>query len=159
MLEIENTTSDINFVRSVTLPIIAHSHIGQSDIHGFGLFSDRNIEKDDVLCFLDGQVIAKSKYDKIQKIVSTGLGDYQKYFFMECNYLDEKNILARSLRTSYSYINHSIMPNVVLKYFPMRIVALSNISKKTEITIDYRKEPLTDEYLKRDDKTFLKGNV
>jgi len=151
----DDITKSLEFVCSITLPIILDSHINKSHVHGFGLFTEKKILKGDILCLLDGQVISKNKYNEIQEIMTSKVGKYKNYFFMECNYISKDKIIARTLRTSYSYINHSRTPNVALDYFPLKVVALTNIDKGEEILIDYRKEPLTEEYLMRSDKTFL----
>lgn len=146
---------NIEFVRRVTLNTILDTVIKESEIHGFGLFSKNKIYVGTILCNLDGQVLLKSEYDNIESEISKNIRDYSNYFFMECNYLDDRKVLSRNMRTSYSYINHSRDPNVEIKYFPIRVVAIKEINKGEELTIDYRKEPLTKDYLIRKEKSFL----
>jgi len=147
--------SNLKDVREITLDNIINTVISESDIHGFGLFATQEILNETILCNLDGQVIDREHYASIEKRLSLAAKGIEKYLFMECNYINEKQILARTFRTKYSYINHSFKPNVELRYFPIRIVAIKNIDIGEELTIDYRNEPLTDQYLSRPEKAFL----
>ena len=47
------------------------------------------------------------------------------------------------------------MPNVEIKYNPIRIETIKQINKNDEIVIDYNKEPLKKEYLDDKEKGFL----
>lgn len=148
-------TKNIDFVRSHTLDSIENTQILESNIHGFGLVATKLISKGHCLCELDGQVIDKSKYDETEAMLTPLIPQYMKFFFMECNYLEDDKLLVRNIRTKYSYINHSRTPNTEIKLNPMRLVAIQDISKGTELTIDYRNEPLSEAYLARPDKQFL----
>ena len=150
-----DVTKNLDIVRSVTLNNIPQTEIAQSKLHGFGLFATEKINNDQVLCMLDGQVVSKEAYENIEKTIDvTSLG-YENYFYMECNYIDGNNILARLMRTKYSYINHGREANVEVQYEPMRIVCIKDILPGDELVIDYRKEPLGEAYLAREDKGFL----
>ena len=92
-------------------------------------------------------------YEKLRKIIN--LGEYQDYIFMEWNALDPKTLLVRAFRTKYSYINHSSVPNVEIKYSPIRIEVIKNIDEHEEIVIDYSKEPLSEEYKADKEKSFI----
>lgn len=151
----EDATKNLAFVRAHTLDNIDSTKIDQSGIHGFGLFATSTIEAGTVLCALDGQVIERKHYAEIEDLVSPLISKYRKFFFMECNYLEDDRLLIRNIRTKYSYINHSRTPNTELMFDPMRVVALVRIWPDEELTIDYRKEPLTEAYLRRPDKKFL----
>lgn len=147
---------DYHFIKKNTINNIRQGYIAPSEIHGFGLFSNINIDKGDILCILDGQIMSWEKYNSIQKVVSPILtSPYEQYIFMEWNALDEDTLLVRSLRTKYSYINHSQTPNTEIFYHPLRIVAIEDIDKDQEILIDYRKEPLNYEYIKNHGSTYL----
>jgi|TARA_B100000809_G_C15045110_1_gene496962 SET domain-containing protein len=148
---------DLNDVREFTLNNIQDTEINESNIHGFGLFATNPIKKGSILCNLDGQIIEQGIYNQICKQLKPSIIAVEKYLFMECNYINETEILARTFRTKYSYINHSFRPKVVIKYFPIRIVAIVDIELGDELTIDYRCEPLTKEYLSRPEKQFLQG--
>ncbi|MBT1074264.1 SET domain-containing protein-lysine N-methyltransferase [Geobacter grbiciae] len=56
-------------------------------------------------------------------------------------------LLVRPFRTKYGFINHSRRPNLRLERDPLRIVAATEIGKGAELTLDYRNEPLPEEYL------------
>jgi SET domain-containing protein len=151
----EDVTKNLAFVRAHTLDNIDSTKINQSGIHGFGLFATSIIEASTVLCVLDGQVVEHKHYAEVEALVSPFISKYRKFFFMECNYLEDDRLLIRNIRTKYSYINHSRTPNTKLILDPMRVVAMERIKPDEELTIDYRQEPLTEAYLQRPDKKFL----
>ena len=132
---------------------IRNTYIDISSIHGFGLFAKKPIQAGAILCELDGQKMDWGHYEKLRRTIN--LGEYQDYIFMEWNALDPKTLLVRAFRTKYSYINHSKMPNVEIKYNPIRIETIKQINKNDEIVIDYNKEPLKKEYLDDKEKGFL----
>jgi SET domain-containing protein len=148
---------NLSHVRELTLDNISGTQINKSDIHGFGLFAIEKIKQGTILCVLDGQIIEKKTYDHICASLLTSVKDIAPYLFMECNYLNDHEILARTFRTKYSYINHSSMPNVSIRYHPIRIVVSQDISPGTELTINYLQEPLTKAYLAKPEKQFLQG--
>lgn len=117
-------------------------HIENSHIHGYGLFSDACIDSGVVLGLLDGQLIPWELHQKYD-------------LTLEWNAIDKNTLLVRPYRTKYSYINHHRSPNLVLLYDPLRIVALKSISEGEELTLDYRKEPLPDEYIESKGKFYL----
>lgn len=147
---------DIKFVKRHIVDNIKECYIDVSNIHGFGLFAKDKIKTETVLCELDGQVLTWEKYEDIKESLREYIvAPYDKYFFMEWNALSENILLVRSLRTKYSYINHSIEPNVKVIYKPLRIITIRDIEKDEELTIDYRNEPLSSIYLKSKSKGFL----
>ena len=77
----------------------------------------------------------------------------------EWNALSEKELLFRPYRTKYSFINHSRQPNVVLKTDPashrLYLMVCQDIPSLSELTLDYRLEPLPIEYLKGHGATYL----
>ncbi len=145
-----------DFIEKNIIDNIPHGYIAPSKIHGYGLFAKVDIHEGDILCTLDGQIVSWDMYqilvnnlrDKVQE-------PYDQYFFMEWNALDETTLLVRSLRTKYSYINHDRHPNTQLKKYPLRIVAVHDIKRDTEITLDYRCEPLHPDYIKIYGATYL----
>ncbi|MDU2009698.1 SET domain-containing protein-lysine N-methyltransferase [Campylobacter concisus] len=148
-----DVTKNIDFINETIINNINFTYIAESKIHGFGLFANKNLDSGTILCFLDGQVMSWDHYDEIAK--SINLGKYQNYIFMEWNALSNKTLLVRAFRTKYSYINHSSVPNVEIKYNPIRIETIKQINKNDEIVIDYNKEPLKKEYLDDKEKGFL----
>lgn len=132
---------------------IRNTYIDISSIHGFGLFAKKPIQAGAILCELDGQKMDWAHYEKLKKTIN--LGEYQDYIFMEWNALDTKTLLVRAFRTKYSYINHSKTPNVAIKYDPIRIEAARDIGEHDELTIDYSKEPLSEEYKNDKEKSFI----
>ena len=119
------------------------SEIRSSDIHGDGLFSTHSINQGLVLGKLDGQKVPGSMHPDFLNALS------------EWNAIGEGELLVRHFRTKYSFINHSRNPNLVIKYFPIRVVALRSISVGEELTLDYRKEPLSDEYIREKGQYYL----
>lgn len=114
---------------------LKNTYISKSSIHGNGLFASMNLSQGVILGVLDGQYIT--------------WGLHKEYdFTLEWNAITKDLLLVRSYRTKYSFINHSRTPNLIVKYNPIRIETLKNILKDEELTLDYRKEPLPDEYIK-----------
>ena len=147
---------DYHFIKKNTINNIKQGYIAPSEIHGFGLFAKVNIDKNDILCVLDGQILSWEKYHNIQNNVSHLIkSPYEQYIFMEWNALDEDTLLVRPFRTKYSYINHSRSPNIKIIHYPLRIVAISDIKLDEEIIIDYREEPLNYEYIKNHGSMYL----
>ena len=147
---------DINFVKRHTIDNIKECYIDISNIHGFGLFAKHNIKSEIILCELDGQILTWEKYEDIKESLREYIiTPYDKYFFMEWNALNENILLVRSLRTKYSYINHSREPNVKIIYDPLRIITLRDIDQDEELILDYRNEPLSSMYLKSKSKEFI----
>ncbi len=147
---------DYHFIKKNTINNIKQGYIAPSEIDGFGLFAKVNIDCGDILCILDGQIVSWDMYHEIQKNLTLYMeSPYEKYIFMEWNALDENTLLVRSLRTKYSYINHSRKPNVEILHHPLRVVAIKDINIDEELTIDYRKESLNYEYIQNHGSTYL----
>jgi SET domain-containing protein len=119
---------------------ICHSEIKKSKIHGNGLFATSNLKKNTILGILDGQIV-----------------EWKKEFYepFEWNALEKNVILVRPIRTKYSYINHSRNPNLALFKYPLRIITILDVHVNEELTIDYRKEPLPEDYLLGHGATYL----
>jgi SET domain-containing protein len=125
---------------------IHNTEIKKSKIHGYGLFATTLIKSGSILCILDGQIVSWSSYDRVSS--TKPFGDYSDNLFMEWNFLEHNVIMFRPFRTKYSFINHSIDPNVILRRYPVTLISIQDIHKGEEITIDYRKEPLNYNYAK-----------
>ncbi|MEM3335623.1 MAG: SET domain-containing protein [Thermoplasmata archaeon] len=63
--------------------------------------------------------------------------------------------MVRPLRTKYSFINHSRTPNLEIDFATMEVKALRNIAKGEELTLDYRKECLSQEYWQKHGCSYL----
>ncbi|HET7268258.1 MAG TPA: SET domain-containing protein [Oleiagrimonas sp.] len=123
--------------------------IGASAVHGHGLFASRRIESGAVIGLLDGQLVDWSSYDVMEQ--ANPFGDHGADLFMEWNALSTDTLLVRPFRTKYSFINHDREPNACLAHEPLRVIAARAIAVDEEITLDYRQEPLRNEYLAKAD--------
>lgn len=121
---------------------LKYTIIQPSKIHGNGLFAVNSIPSGTELGELDGQVIPESLHNKL------GLT-------LEWNAIQENVLLVRPYRTKYSYINHSRTPNLKLVGYPLKVVTLTTISEGEELTLDYRKEKLSEEYIDKKGKYYL----
>ena len=126
---------------------IPNTKIAESAIHGKGLFSNVAIPTGAILAVLDGQLIPIVR----QHIVSADICSSH----CEWNAVSKDMLLVRAFRTKYSFINHSLNPNLRLEYNPLRIVVSSDLSRDDELTLDYNKEPLPEQYLKLHGRHFL----
>jgi len=68
--------------------------------------------------------------------------------FNEWNALTPDVLLVRPLRTKYSFINHSRVPNckIVNVANRLQVRTMADIPCSEELTLDYRLEPLPPEY-------------
>lgn len=151
----EDVTKKLDFVQKVVIDNILFSYIDKSNIHGLGLFADRNLHSGTILGVLDGQIMNWNSYDELSNYLKESFGKYQNYIFMEWNAIDSKTLLVRPFRTKYSYINHSYEPNLEIKYNPIRIETIKDIKKNEEFVLNYKNEPLKDEYLEGYGRTYL----
>ena len=131
-------TQDLNDV----VDNLIHSTIKPSNIHGLGLFSTNDIPAGTELGVLDGQVIPEALHRKLN-------------LTLEWNAIAPETLLVRPYRTKYSYINHQRSPNLVLRGFPPKVVALCDILHGEELSLDYRKEHLSEEYIETKGKLYL----
>ncbi|MFK7779997.1 MAG: SET domain-containing protein [Candidatus Gracilibacteria bacterium] len=117
-------------------------YVSISTISGFGLFTRTMIKKDAKLFTLTGEVVNK-------KFLKT------KNFNGEWNALSANKFLIRHHRTSYGFINHSRNPNCKIDTDTMTIVVIKDIRENEEILLDYREEPLPEDYVNGFGKTYL----
>jgi len=125
---------------------IDNTEIRGSAVHGRGLFALRVFHPDDVLCWLNGQVI---DWDSYNKMMDTNPYGKKNILFVEWNALSINTLLVRPFRTKYSFINHGKSPNLVIRYNPIRVVVKKQINVGEELILDYRCEPLSNEYKER----------
>lgn len=121
---------------------LAFTVIKPSKIHGFGLFATQFIAEGTPLGTLDGQIIPESLHNKFE-------------LTYEWNAIEIGTLLVRPYRTKYSYINHHRTPNLVLIGLPIVVTALNDIKKGQELTLDYRKESLSQNYIETKGKYYL----
>ncbi|OUN87966.1 SET domain-containing protein [[Collinsella] massiliensis] len=131
-----------------TIPL---GYIAPSPVHGNGLFARCAIPAGSVIATLDGQVMSWSTYRELRDSIDST----SPILFYEWNALEQNTLLVRPFRTKYSFINHSRSPNLQIERFPLRVVALSDIAQDEEFLLDYRKEPLNEEYLNGHGRTYL----
>lgn len=152
-VKICNITNIINFNMVVENYILLGAYIQYkvlnsslyvdiSKLHGFGLFTSKFFFKEQCIFALSGEVVKK---DFIAN----------KRFTGEWNALLNNLYLARKDRTSYGFINHSRKPNCKIDASTMKIIAKSDISKNTELSLDYREEPLPEEYINKFGRIYL----
>ena len=126
---------------------IPNTKIGESVIHGNGLFSTVSIPAGAILAVLDGQLIPVAR----QHIVSADICSSH----CEWNAVSKDMLLVRAFRTKYSFINHSLNPNLRLEYNPLRVVVSTDLNRGDELTLDYNLEPLPEQYLELHGRHFL----
>lgn len=152
-----DATRELHFVRSNTIPIIPETEIRESRVHGFGLFATADIQRAFIIAELDGQVMDFDAYERLRSRLGFGLGRLRSHFFMEWNALSEDRILARPLRTTYSYINHSDHPNIeaMIENDHVRLRTLRDLEAGEELLLDYRKESLPRGYFDQPGSAYL----
>ncbi len=121
--------------------------IGTSRIHGNGLHAARALPAGKILGWLDGQLVDWATYEKVR--VASMCGEGGDDLFMEWNAISTDTLLVRPFRTKYSFINHSREPNLVLRHDPLRVVVAHELVADEELTLDYRREPLRPDYLRK----------
>lgn len=98
-------------------------YVGKSNIHGKGIFAERNIKKGEIVCILKGKAVVfevKNKKDSECGPNWVGIG--------KDKWIDPA--------PPFLYINHSCNPTVGIKG-KVLFVALRNIKKDEEIVYDY----------------------
>lgn len=116
--------------------------IRKSNIHGYGLFAKKRIGAGEIICLLDGQVISWDLNKKFQ-------------YAYEWTSLPNEMLLVRPARTKYSFINHSRTPNLEINFNDMSVLTVRDIDKDEELILDYRKEPLPEDYIIQDGSKYL----
>ena len=128
---------------------ISAGEIALSKIHGHGLFANQDIPVGCTLASLDGQEVPWALYKLTKKEESDA--------FNEWNAINPTLLLVRTFRTKYSFINHSRSPNCKVNAYSGKVIVstMSNIPAGEELTLDYRHEPLPEEYLSGHGSTYL----
>jgi len=108
---------------------------GWSARHGLGLFAARDVAAGETLMRLDGQVVP---LDRVP---------FERVASVEWNAIQGHALLVRYHPTDYGLINHSRTPNAEVRTAERRVATVEPVREGTEITLDYRREPLPPEYL------------
>ena len=132
-----------NSVPAEVINNIPRTFISESAVHGCGLFATEGFADGEQLCVLDGQRVPWSVYSK------------REGFSGEWNATTGDILVIRPFRTRYYYINHSRVCNLRVLESPLRVVAIRNIAACEELTLDYRAEPLPEEYMQIHGSTYL----
>lgn len=153
---------DLDFARKNSITTIQSTEVKNSLYHGLGLFATADFKKETHLTDIEGTWVDFKDYERIRNNLSHETGRLRDYFFMEWNYY-KGSVLARNMRTSYGFINHSTTPNVEIRYIGGRedlkprlaLYACQDIREGDEIVIDYRKEDLPRGYLNNPGTQYL----
>lgn len=117
-----------------------------SAIHGFGLFAKADIAAGESFMTLsEGNIVAASTY----------LGNAGGLREDEWNALSENQLLVRSARTYYYFINHQLRSNARVDISRKCVVARIAIRAHAEITLNYLEEPLPKLYFETCDVSHL----
>ena len=128
------------------LDTIQDTRIAPSPIHGYGLFSRCLMPAGRLLAQLDGQRVPWSLHRALE-------------LCEEWNALSPDWLLVRPYKTKYGFINHSRQPNARLELQPsgdrLKLFTARAIAAGDEITLDYRNEPLPEDYLSAHGNSYL----
>jgi SET domain-containing protein len=120
---------------------------GRSRIHGAGLFAKAKIKAGEAFMTLPaGKIVPAASY----------LENEAGLLADEWNALSEKELLVRTERTWYYFINHQCIPNAIIDIARRRVVALADLVPNAEITLDYLREPLPRIYFETRGAAWLK---
>ncbi len=131
------------------------TEIKTSPVHGRGLFATRDLHAGEVLGVLDGDRISADEMAKREKNINANTPNKNAMIVLEWNALPDGEFLIRRKRTKYGFINHSRAPNLELRGFPIEVVVIEEIAAGRELLLDYRKEPLPEDYLNGHGSTYL----
>lgn len=139
---------------------IKNTYISKSIIEGLGLFSKKSLEKDTLIGILYGQIVEWKSFENwIKEMGKKTIKLSEIGLYEEWNALSENMLLLRLFRTKYGFINHSRNPNIGLKNnienHNIEIYTLRRINANEELTLDYRKEKLREEYINEKGREFL----
>jgi SET domain-containing protein len=111
-------------IKSVISPKI---EIRKSPLHGMGMFAKENIKKGEIVVIKGGHILTRDQLFS-SGIINSYLPLDDIYFLGAMNKEEEKSIKL--------YINHSCDPNCGVRG-EITFVAMTDIAKNTELTIDY----------------------
>lgn len=120
---------------------ILSSFIADSEIHGKGLFSEKNCDVGEVVGSLDGQIV--------------NVAEHPEALSGEWNGIGENHVLYRKFSTYYSYINHDNDPNLTIDALTMKVIVQRKITALDELTLNYRENGIPDIYNSKDYGSYL----
>jgi SET domain-containing protein len=110
-------------------------YVKNSSIHGLGLFAGKHFKKGDVV--LNFGLFPEEWYTSLYCKLSEEKKKRSGYIM-----LDDSRCITTDKRTKFGYVNHSRTPNCDYDLKNRLLIANCNIKINSEITIDYRHEPL-----------------
>jgi shikimate kinase len=124
---------------SVEINDAPETYIKESKIHGYGLFASKKFYKGDVIAqFGNPNFWKKKDYYNLSE------EEKERRWFVP---LDNGQCLITDKRTNFSFINNSTAPNAFINFSNNWVVALREIKKDEEITIDYTAKSVRNENL------------
>ena len=117
-------------------------YVSISALHGFGLYTSVEFLKGQCIFSLNGKIVNENFINN-------------KNFIGEWNAIKMDTYLVRDKRTSYGFINHSRSPNCFIDTNTMSIIAKNNIKENEELLLDYRREPLSKDYMDKFGNAYL----
>ncbi len=108
---------------------------GKSRVDGYGLIAAESIAAGEVIIdFSDPSLYRETTFDALELWRLEG-GKYTG--------ISEDCCLISDEMTKYSLLNHSRKPNAITDFEKRRVVALRKILPGEEVTVDYRREPIS----------------
>jgi len=124
--------------------------VKKSKLHGKGVFAAKNIDTKEIIEFCETIIIPKEEIDDLNK---TNLGNYH------FSWVGGNSVIALGNGSLY---NHSYKPNAryVKEYREgkLKFVAIKNIRKGEEITVNYNGSPESKEKVWFEVKELIKHN-
>lgn len=107
----------------------------KSDVNGYGLIAaELIITGEMIIDFSDPTLYKETTFAKLEPWRLEG-GKYTG--------LSEERCVISEQMTKYSLLNHSRTPNAITDFEGRRVVALRDIIPGEEVTVDYRREPVS----------------
>jgi uncharacterized protein len=108
---------------------------GKSAVNGYGLIAAEPVASGEIIIdFSDPAVYRETTFDALEYWRLEG-GKYTG--------LSEERCLISDQMTKYSLLNHSRNPNAITDFKGQKVVALRDIEAGEEVTVDYRREPVS----------------
>lgn len=108
---------------------------GKSAVDGYGLIAAEIIASGDIIIdFSDSNIYRETTFDSLEEWRLAG-GKYTG--------LSEERCVISDRMTKYSLLNHSRNPNAITDFEGRKVVALRDIQPGEEVTVDYRREPVS----------------